>query len=154
MSGLSYSSPASYRGNPGILELENGQLNFTTRSGLVSQKTYVVQSIPLGAIKSMKAQGVNRLLGMIQKPALVIVVDTSKMPGIPRHEFQLDAPEQWIATIQNEMKTREASSAQTVQPTYVKEVVREIVKYPCPYCSALIEVTSSQCPFCGAPQKK
>jgi rubrerythrin len=84
----------------------------------------------------------------------VIVVDTSKMPGIPRHEFQLDAPEQWIATIQNEMKTREASSAQTVQPTYVKEVVREIVKYPCPYCSALIEVTSSQCPFCGAPQKK
>ncbi|TFH04256.1 MAG: hypothetical protein E4H14_15150 [Candidatus Thorarchaeota archaeon] len=151
---MSYSSPASYRGNPGTLELENGMLKFITRSGLVSRRDYVVQSIPLRAIRSMNTQGVNKVFGMVQRPLLVVVVDTSEMPGIPRHEFHLDAPDQWIAAIQNEMKVRDAESAKTVQPTYVKEVVREIVKYPCPYCSVLIEVTQSRCPSCGAPQKK
>lgn len=90
----------------------------------------------------------------IKTPVLVIWVDTSKMPGIPRHEFHVDAPQQWIGAIQDEMKKDAAQGAQFAQPTYVKEVVREIVKYPCPYCNTLIEVTSTRCPICGAPQKK
>jgi len=151
---LSYSSPAWYRGNPGVLELENGQLKFVTRSGLVNRKDYVTQSIPLKAIKSMNVQRANKILGMVQKPILVVVVDTTEMSGIPRHEFQVDTPEPWITAIQSGMASQSAETTHSSQPTIVKEVVREIVKYPCPYCNALIEVTSSKCPFCGAPQKK
>lgn len=154
MSLLSYSSPASYRGSRGVLRLENGCLNFSSRSGLFSTRDYLIQSIPVTAIRSMHAQGSNRMLLGIQGPVLVIVVDTTKMPGIPRHEFQVDAPEQWIAAIQNGMRSQSAETTHPPQPVLVKEVVREIVKYPCPYCNALIEVTSSRCPFCGAPQKR
>lgn len=153
MSGLTYSSSASYRGTLGILKIENGNLIFVNRSGLVSQRDYVVQSIPLRAIRSMDSQESKRSMLGISKPALVILVDTSKMPGIPRHEFYVEAPGQWISAIQNEME-KNPPVAQSPQPTYVKEVVREIVKYPCPYCSSLIEVTSSRCPVCGAPQRK
>ncbi|HJX24038.1 MAG TPA: hypothetical protein VJ574_06535 [Candidatus Bathyarchaeia archaeon] len=134
--------------------MENGCLNFSSRSGLVSKRDYVIQSIPIGAIRSIHAQDSNRMLLGMQRPVLVIVVDTSKMPGIPRHEFQVDAPEQWITAIQSGMGSQSAETTHPPQPTFVKEVVREIVKYPCPYCNALIEVTSSRCPFCGAPQKK
>jgi hypothetical protein len=151
---LSYSSPAWYRGNPGVLELDSGQLKFITRSGLVNRKDYITQSIPLKAIKSMNVQRANKFLGMGQKPILVIVVDTTQMPGIPRHEFQVDAPEQLLASIQNEMNALKGASAQASQPTYVKEVVKEIVKYPCPYCNTLMEITLNRCPSCGAPQKK
>ena len=154
MSALSYSSPARYRGNPGILELENGHLKFVTRSGLVNRRDYVIQSIPLKAIKSMKVQRANKILGMVQKPILVIVVDTSEMQGIPRHEFHLDAPERLLASIQSEMNDLRAPSTHTVQSTSVKEVVKEIVKYPCPYCNTLMEITLTRCPSCGAPQKR
>ena len=102
----------------------------------------------------MHAQSSSKMLLGMQRPALVILVDTSKMPGIPRHEFQVDAPQQWISAIQSGMGSQSADTTHPSQPTFVKEVVREIVKYPCPYCNALIEVTSRQCPFCGAPQKK
>ena len=107
----------------------------------------MVQTIPLKAIRSVDVQGT-------MKRMLVIIVDSSIHTGIPRHEFSVPAPEQWIAAIQNEMKIDKWQVAQSPQPTYVKEVVREIVKYPCPYCNSLIEVTSSCCPICGAPQKK
>jgi len=102
----------------------------------------------------MDAEAAKRTLLGISKPVLVIMVDTSKMAGIPRHEFRVDAPGQWIAAIQNEMKNLSAQATQTTQPTYVREVVREVVKYPCPYCNSLIEVISARCPICGAPQKK
>jgi hypothetical protein len=144
---LSYSTSASYRGNQGILKIENGNLIFVRRSGLVNQREYVVQSIPLGSIRSMDIQGTMR-------PMLVIVVDSSKVSGIPRHEFYVPAPGLLMSSIQSEAKKDGVQVSQSPQPTYVKEVVREIVKYPCPYCSSLIEVTSSRCSFCGAPQKK
>ena len=32
-----------------------------------------------------------------------------------------------------------------------KEIIKEIVKIPCKYCSTLIENTSTYCPSCGAP---
>ena len=147
MRGLSYSSSASYRGGLGVLKIESGNLVFVKRSGIVNPKDYVVQTIPLKAIRSVDVQGT-------MKRMLVIVVDSSIHPGIPRHEFSVSAPEQWIAAIQNEMKMDRQQVVHSPQPTYVKEVVREIVKYPCPYCNSLIEVTSSRCPICGAPQKK
>jgi hypothetical protein len=151
---LAYSSSASYRGASGILKIEGGSLVFVNRSGIISQSDYVVQSIPIRAIRSMTAQeGKMSFLG-VRSHALVVMVDTSKMPGIPRHEFYVDAPGQWINAIQDEMRREAGRVDQSAQPSYVKEVVREIVKYPCPYCNGLIEVTSSRCPFCGAPQKK
>jgi hypothetical protein len=147
VSELTYSSSASYRGGLGVLKIENGNLVFVKRSGIVNQMDYVVQTIPLRAIRSVKVQGT-------MKRMLVIMVDSSMHSGIPRHEFSVPVPEQWISAIQNEMKADRQQVAQSQQPTYVKEVVREIVKYPCPYCNSLIEVTSSRCPICGAPQKK
>ena len=147
MSRLTYSSSASYRGGPGVLKIESGNLVFVKRSGIVNQKDYVVQTIPLKAIRSVDVQGT-------MKRMLVIMVDSSIHSGIPRHEFSVSAPERWIAAIQNEMIIDRQQVAESPQPTYIKEVVREIVKYPCPYCNSLIEVTSSRCPICGAPQKK
>jgi len=147
VSELTYSSSASYRGGLGVLKIEDGSLVFVKRSGIVNQMDYVVQTIPLRAIRSVKVQGT-------MKRMLVIMVDSSMHSGIPRHEFSVPVPEQWISAIQNEVKADRQQVAQSQQPTYVKEVVREIVKYPCPYCNSLIEVTSSRCPICGAPQKK
>lgn len=154
MRGLANSTTASYRGNLGILKLEDGNLIFVNRSGFRNQKDYVVQSIPVASIRSMNVEDAKKTLLGVQMPLLVIMVDSSKMPGIPRHEFQVVAPAQWITVIQDEMKKVPAQGAQSTQPTYVKEIVREIVKYPCPYCNALIEITASRCPSCGAPQKK
>lgn len=102
----------------------------------------------------MHVQDSRKVLLGVRSPVLVILVDTMKMPGIPRHEFKVAAPEQWIAAIKNEMASDGKETANPSQPTIVKEVIREIVKYPCPYCNVLIEVTSDRCPFCGAPQKK
>jgi hypothetical protein len=143
---LAYSSSASYRGGLGVLKIDSGNLIFIKRSGLVNPKDYVVQTIPVKAIRSMSVQGT-------MKRVLVVMVDTSMHSGIPRHEFSVPSPEQWIGAIQSEMK-KVAEMTQSPQPTYIKEVVREIVKYPCPYCNSLIEVTSAKCQFCGAPQKK
>jgi hypothetical protein len=147
VSQLSYSSPARYRANKGVLTLDGGKLVFSRRGGLLDQSEYIIQTIPLTSIRSVEAR-------YARSPVLVITVESSSFSGIPRHEFSVPVPEQWISAIQNEMKINRQQVAQSQQPTYVKEVVREIVKYPCPYCNSLIEVTSSRCPICGAPQKK
>lgn len=81
-----------------------------------------------------------------------MLVDTSVMSSIPRHEFRVDAPGPWVDAIESEMQKVSVQVVQ--QPTYVKEIVREVVKYPCPYCNTLMEVTSTRCPSCGAPQNK
>jgi hypothetical protein len=144
---MAYSSSASYRGSLGVLRMENGNIIFVTRSGLVNRKDYIAQTIPLKAIRVVNIQGTVKRL-------LVIMTDSAKLPGIPRHEFSVPSPDQWITAIQNEIEMDRRQTAQSQQPTYIKEVVREIVKYPCPYCNSLIEVTSARCPVCGAPQKK
>jgi hypothetical protein len=147
VSHLSYSSLASYRGNTGTLKIERGKLVFTAQAGLMNRREYVLQTIPISAVRSVHIDGKVR-------PVLVVIVDTSVMSGIPRHEFLVDAPGVWVDVIESEMQNVSVQGTQQQQPTYVKEIVREVVKYPCPYCNALIEVTSSRCPFCGAPQKK
>ena len=113
----------------------------------MNRREYVLQTIPISAVRSVHIDGKVR-------PVLVVIVDTSVMSGIPRHEFLVDAPGVWVDVIESEMQNVSVQGTQQQQPTYVKEIVREVVKYPCPYCNALIEVTSSRCPFCGAPQKK
>jgi hypothetical protein len=35
-----------------------------------------------------------------------------------------------------------------------KEIIREIVKMPCAYCGALVEITAVKCSTCGAPFKR
>jgi hypothetical protein len=34
-----------------------------------------------------------------------------------------------------------------------KEIIREVVKVPCDYCGSLVDVSSQNCPSCGAPFK-
>lgn len=147
MSQLTYSSLASYRGNKGTLKVERGNLVFTTQAGFMNRREYVLQTIPIRAVRSVQVQGRAR-------PALVVLVDASLVCGIPRHEFLVDVPSGWVDVIESEMQKVSAQSTQSQQPAFVKEIVREVVKYPCPYCSVLIEVTCSRCPSCGAPQKK
>lgn len=144
---LTYSSSAAYRNNLGTLKIENHNLVFVRRRGLISQKEFVTQTIPIRSIRSLEIQGTRRRM-------LVIAVDTSVFSGLPRHEFDVPFPEEWIDFIQKEMNVIGAMASQSLQPTYVKEIVREIVKYPCPYCNSLIEINLNKCPSCGAPQKK
>ena len=144
---MTYSSLASYRGNKGTLKVERGNLVFASQAGLVNRREYVLQTIPISAVRSAQVQGRVR-------SALVVLVDASVVSGIPRHEFLVDAPAAWVDVIESEMQTISAQSTQRQQPAFVKEIVREVVKYPCPYCSVLIEVTSNRCPSCGAPQKR
>lgn len=147
---LSFSSSASYRGAVGTLKIENGSLVFVTRGGgFVSQREYVSQSIPIRAIRATEVQETGLL--RTRRDTLVIMVDASAMVGIPRHEFIVPNPDQWIDAIQNEMR---APAPSPTQPTYVKEIIKEIVKVPCPYCSALVEVTAARCSSCGAPLKR
>ena len=157
MSCLSLTSPASYRGNRGILKIENRSLVFIKRSGIMNPRDYIVQTIPLRAIRSMAtSKGKANAFGM-RTPVLTLITDPSKMSGIPRHEFGVASPKKWMSAIQGEidqMKREASRMDNSPKPTYVKEIVREIVKYPCPYCRSLIEVTSERCPSCGAPQSK
>jgi len=113
----------------------------------LDQSEYIIQTIPLTSIRSVEAR-------YARSPVLVITVESSSFSGIPRHEFLVDAPGPWVSSIQIEMKKMQERPVQSPERVHVKEVVREIVKYPCPYCNSLIEVTSSRCPICGAPQKK
>lgn len=130
-----------------MLRLEDGKLVFARRGGLIDRGEYIIQTIPLWSIRSVEARN-------SMKPTLVVLIEGSVVSGIPRHEFIVDAPGPWVSAIQSEMKKVEVRAHQSPQPIYVKEVVREIVKYPCPYCNSLIEVTSTSCPVCGAPQRK
>jgi hypothetical protein len=145
VSQLSYSSPARHRANRGVLTLDGDKLVFSRRGGLLDQSEYIVQTIPLASIRSVEARDSrNRML--------VITVESSS--GVPRHEFLVDDPGAWVSSIQDEMKRIRGRSVQSPQQVQVKEVVREMVKYPCLYCNSLIEVTSSRCSSCGAPQRK
>jgi hypothetical protein len=141
---LSYSETATYRGNLGVLKIDNGILTFTKRSGLINQREYVIQTIPVNAIRSMDIQGIRR-------NKLVIMVDSSKISGIPRHEFDVSAPDYWINIIQSEMRMDSQKAIQPPQPTIIKETVKEIVKIPCPYCGSLVDITWRNCGSCGAP---
>jgi len=147
VSKLSYSSPARYRANKGVLTLDGAKLVFSRRGGLLDQSEYIIQTIPLTSVRSVEAR-------YARSPVLVITVESSSFSGIPRHEFLVDAPGPWVSSIQSEMKKIRERPVQSPERVHVKEVVREIVKYPCPYCNALIEVTSNRCPSCGAPQRK
>jgi hypothetical protein len=144
---LPLSGPAIYRGTNGILTLGRGDLSFTRREGLMTQREYLVNTIPLTAIRSMTIEG-----GYRKK--LIIMTDTMKIPGIPRHEFSVDNPTYWLNAIQTDIIAEIAKQNQPAQPVFTREIIREVVKYPCPYCSSLIEVTLNQCPHCGAPQRR
>lgn len=124
------------------------------RSGVISKKDYIVQTIPLRTIRSIETQRDKVLFLGARTPILIVLVDPSKVSGIPRHEFGVAAPEQWEYAIRIAMEAEALREIESRQSTYVKEVVREVVKYPCPYCRTLIEVTSERCPSCGAPQAK
>lgn len=143
---MTFSSRGKYRGSPGTLTVGGGRLVFTRVDGLISKKERVVATIPTHAIVSVNVEG---LVGK----KLVVLVDGSKVPGIPRHEFQVRNPHDWRAAILKEMGSggpAEPKSHGAQKEVYVKEITREIVKVPCSYCGALNEVTEKKCMSCGA----
>jgi len=135
-----------------MLTVGNGAISFVRRDkGLMSQRDYAVCSIPIDAIRAMDVEQNWR------RRTLVVTVDNLRIPGIPRHEFEVEDPYYWMRAVKaevDEMATKSSQAAQPVQQAVVKEVVKEIVKYPCPYCDCLIEVTVHNCPSCGAPQRR
>lgn len=147
---MTYSSAGKYRDTSGTLTIGGGKLVFTRTDGLISKRERIVVTIPTDAIVSVDVEG------MIGKK-LVILVDGTKVPGIPRHEFKVGDPYQWMNVIKGEMVSgagRQTSQQAQPKPTrdvYVKEVLREVVKVPCKYCGALNEVTEKKCCSCGAP---
>ena len=146
------SGSARYRNTPGNLNLANGVLSFTRVDGLITRTQRIVASIPVFAVREITIEGAFR-------KRLVLIVDAQQVPGIPRHEFEVDDPYGWKQAIAAEILDRN----QVIQPTpqqiqtttsFVKETIREIVKIPCPYCGSLVDITWPNCGSCGAPLSK
>jgi len=141
-----------YRDRAGILSINSGNLIFTRQDrGFLSQSEVVVATIPTTAIISMNVEAAG--LGILNKnKKLVILVDKTKVSGIPRHEFEVADPYHFMKIIQNEIDSQLAKQSHQHQPVkevYVKEVT-SVVKVPCPYCGMLNEVTEKKCAGCGA----
>jgi hypothetical protein len=140
-----------YRGSSGILTISGGNLIFTRQDkGLFSSKEVVGATIPANAIISMNVEsgGVGGLFSKTKK--LVVMVDSQKVHGIPRHEFEVSDPYHFMKVIQNEMDSQHIREESKNRPT--KEVIREreIVRIPCKYCGSLNENTAKKCSNCGA----
>lgn len=143
-----HTSPAKHGGVSGNLILERDTLMFTRTDGFLTKTVRVPIRIPLNAIVTINAEG-----GLLGGRKLVILTDKVAFPGIPRHEFSVPDPDQWVEVLQTEMSkvvTQKEGSKEEVK-VFIKE--REIVKIPCRYCGTLIVITESQCSKCGAPLK-
>jgi hypothetical protein len=55
-----------------------------------------------------------------------------------------------VNTHMAEIQVIQPVAAAPASPTVVKEVVREIVRIPCRYCSTLFDQVETTCPTCGA----
>jgi hypothetical protein len=140
-----------YRGTSGLLSINSGNLVFTRQDrGFFSQTERVGGIIPINAILSMNIESGSGLFAKTKK--LVLIVDGTKLQGIPRHEFEVADPYHFQKVIQSEIDSqlaRQAQSQQAVKEVYVREVT-SVVKIPCPYCGGLNEVTEKKCAGCGA----
>jgi len=113
--------------------------------GMFKKTMRVAVRIPLDAIVN-----VNMESSFFGGKKLVILTDSLKFPGIPRHEFEVSDPDQWVNVLQTRMyKITEEEMKEEVK--IVKE--REIVKIPCYYCGTLNAITEKACSKCGAPVK-
>ena len=142
---MAYSGNGKYRGAPGNLSVSGGNILFTRTEGLLSKTQRIVVKIPVNAIQNINVEG------MITKK-LVILVDNSIVPGIPRHEFELSNPYDAMTAIQGEMNDEIAKASQPHEPVkevYVKEVT-SVIKVPCQFCGSLNEITEKKCSSCGA----
>jgi ribosomal protein L40E len=141
----SHASPAKYGGVSGTLAFDRDTLTFTRMDGIFKKTMRVAVRIPLDAIVN-----VNMESNLFGRKKLVILTDGLKFPGIPRHEFEVPDPDQWVNVLQTRMnKITEEEMKEEVK--IVKE--REIVKIPCRYCGALNAITETVCSKCGAPVK-
>jgi hypothetical protein len=140
------SERSKHRDTIGTLTLSGGQLVFSRTDGLFSKTERIVTTIPMNVIANVNVEG---RFGK----KLVIIVDKMKMPGIPRYEFEVGDPYNWMNTINNEIAAQMNLQMQS-QPTrevYVKEITKEIVKVPCKFCGCLNPMTDKKCSSCGAP---
>ena len=144
---MTYSSKGRYRDSPGTLTVGGGKLVFTRTDGLITRTERVVATIPTDAIVSVRVEG---LVGK----KLIVLVDGTRIPGIPRHEFQVPDPHVWRRAILKEMSVRrqaERGTSEPIKEVHVKEITREVVKISCRYCHSLNEMTAKKCWSCGAP---
>lgn len=150
---MTYSSSGKYRGTSGTLTIGGGNLTFSRMDGMISKKQRLVITIPADAIVNTNVEG------MISKK-LVVLVDGAKVPGIPRHEFIVPDPYQWINAIRNEINISTRQQPQPLpqphpQPAHTqiikeKEITtREVVKIRCQYCGNLFDEVRDKCPSCG-----
>ncbi len=117
---------------------------FSKLEGMLSKRERILVSIPLDAVLDLRAEGLLR-------KRLVILVDGRKVPGIPRHEFDVPDPFLWIQRIREEIAAHGSRNFQPGERVHIREVIREVVKVPCKYCGALVESTARRCHACNGP---
>ena len=148
---MSLIGECKYRGCNGLLSINGGNLVFTRQDrGFRSQTERVAGVIPINVVVSMNIEGGAGLFTKTKK--LVILVDSTRLQGIPRHEFEVADPYHFQKVIQTEIDSqlaKQAQSHQSVKEIYTREIT-SVVKIPCPYCGGLNEVTEKKCAGCGA----
>lgn len=145
---MTYSGYAKYRNAQGTLTVSTEQLVFTRVDGFLSKREIVVITIPTDAILDIKVER-----GIFSKK-IVVLVNNARVPGIPRHEFEVTDPARWVSAIRSEMmgKQQQKTGPQDFQrTTVIREIIREKEIYiRCQYCEALVREGENTCPNCGA----
>ena len=147
---MTYSTTGKYRGTTGTLIAGGGNLTFTRTDGLISKKQRIVISIPLRAIVNINVEGL-----VIKN--LIVLVDGSVVPGVPRHEFTVSDPYSWMNAIRNQMAQNvPVPNQQNIPPPAPIQIIkeketttREVVKIRCQYCGCLFDEVIDKCPRCG-----
>lgn len=150
---MTYSGYAKYRNAQGTLTASTEKLIFTRVDGLFSKREVVVIAIPTDAILDINVER-----GILSKK-IVVLVDNTRVPGIPRHEFEVPDPPKWVSAIRSEMMGKveqKMNPKEFPQTTVIREIIREREKeiyVRCQYCEALVPEGEGKCPNCGARMK-
>jgi hypothetical protein len=137
-----YSVSCKYRGTYGNLNVSGGAITFTRTDGFFTKAQRIIIKIPVNAIADVNVEG------MISKK-LVILVDASKLQGIPRHEFDIANPYNAMQAIREELDAEIAKASNPQVPIKELHEVTTIVKIKCSYCGTLNEITDKKCSGCG-----
>ncbi len=147
---MTYSGYAKYRDAQGTLTASTERLVFTSVDGFLSKREIVVITIPTDAILDIKVER-----GIFSKK-IIVLVDNARVPGIPRHEFEVPDPAKWVSALRSEMmgKQEQKRGPQEFQrTTVIKETIKEREKeiyIRCQYCEALVPEGEDTCSNCGA----
>lgn len=94
------------------------------------------------------------MIAFIGVPELLMMVP---VVGLVVGFFMLLARSRKLSGTNDEFAKRQPSQTPRSDAHLIvreREVIREVVKIPCPYCSTLVESTEARCAQCGAPQRR